>query len=107
MAHVSRRGLLVGGLAGTAVAGLGGAVTAGCGDSASGPDDRAASADGGSASAPRYLPFRGPHQTGITHPANEQGLLAAFTVTADNRNELRDTLRALTTESERLMSGEP
>jgi deferrochelatase/peroxidase EfeB len=107
MAHVSRRRLLVGGLAGTAVAGLGGAVTAGCGDSASGRDDRAASADGGSASAPRYLPFRGPHQTGITHRANEQGLLAAFTVTADSRNELRDTLRALTTESERLMSGEP
>jgi deferrochelatase/peroxidase EfeB len=86
-------------------------VASGCSASTSGTSDR----DGGDTSAgagtapatARYLPFRGPHQTGITHPANEQGLLAAFTVTADNRDELRDTLRALSTESERLMSGEP
>ena len=107
MADVSRRHFLVGGLAGTAAAGFGATVAAGCSDSASGRDDRAASAGCGPASGARYLPFRGLHQTGITHPANEQGLLAAFTVTADNRNELRDTLRALSTESERLMSGEP
>jgi deferrochelatase/peroxidase EfeB len=107
MGHVSRRRFLAGGLAGTAVAGLGASVAAGC-SATSGRDDGATSAGGGSASsAPRYLPFRGPHQTGITHPANEQGLLAAFTVTADDRNELRDTLQALSAESERLMSGEP
>jgi deferrochelatase/peroxidase EfeB len=107
MGHVSRRRFLAGGLAGTAVAGLGASVAAGC-SATSGRDEGATSAGGGSASsAPRYLPFRGPHQTGITHPANEQGLLAAFTVTADDRNELRDTLRALSAESERLMSGEP
>ncbi|HET6832571.1 MAG TPA: Dyp-type peroxidase [Acidimicrobiales bacterium] len=107
MPGVSRRRFLAGGLAGTAVAGLGGTVAPGC-SATSGNNDRAASTGGGSASAgARYLPFRGPHQTGITHPANEQGLLAAFRVTADHRNELRDTLRALSTESERLMSGEP
>ena len=107
MGHVSRRRFVAGGLAGTAVAGLGASVAAGC-SATSGRDEGATSAGGGSASpAPRYLPFRGPHQTGITHPANEQGLLAAFTVTADDRNELRDTLRALSAESERLMSGEP
>jgi deferrochelatase/peroxidase EfeB len=106
MGHVSRRSFLAGGLAGTAVAGLGGAVVAGCSGSTSGDDETSAGAESGDATA-RYLPFRGPHQTGITHPANEQGLLAAFTVTADNRDELRETLRALTTESERLMSGEP
>jgi deferrochelatase/peroxidase EfeB len=108
MARVSRRRVLLGGLAGTAAAGLGGAVAAGCSDPTRGGDGRAISAGDGSRSrGARYLPFRRPHQTGITHPANEQGLLAAFTVTADDRNERRDTFRALSTESERLMSGEP
>jgi deferrochelatase/peroxidase EfeB len=105
---VSRRRFLVGGLAGTAAAGLGGAVVGGCGQSSNGGDRAAPTSDGSFGDGRhRYLRFRGPHQTGITHPANEQGLLAAFTITADNRNELRDTLRALSTESERLMSGEP
>jgi deferrochelatase/peroxidase EfeB len=83
-------------------------VASGCSASTSGRDDAGTSAGvvSGSATA-RYLPFRGPHQAGITDRANEQGLLAAFTVTADDRNELRDTFRALSTESERLMSGEP
>jgi len=105
---VSRRRFLVGGLAGTAAAGLGGAVVGGCGQSSNGGDRAAPTSDGSFGDGRhRYLRFRGPHQTGITHPANEQGLLAAFTITADNRNELRDTLRALSTEAERLMSGEP
>jgi deferrochelatase/peroxidase EfeB len=105
---VSRRRFLVGGLAGTAAAGLGGAVVGGCGRSSNGGDRAPPASDGSFGDGRhRYLPFRGPHQTGITHPANEQGLLAAFTITADDRNELRDTLRALSTESERLMSGEP
>ena len=56
---------------------------------------------------PQYLPFRGAHQTGITHPGNEQGLLAAFTVTAADRSELRETFADLTTEIDRLMSGSP
>jgi deferrochelatase/peroxidase EfeB len=111
MGHVSRRHFLAGGLAGTAVAGLGGALAAGCSDSTPGtPGGDAGDTSAGAATAPAgasYLPFRGAHQTGITHPANEQGLLAAFTVTADDRAELRDTLRALSSESERLMSGEP
>jgi deferrochelatase/peroxidase EfeB len=110
VSRLSRRRFLVGGLAGTAAAGLGGAAVAGCSDSTSDADGGQAitggagtSTDGGA----RYLPFRGPYQTGITHPANEQGLLAAFTVTADDRDELRETFEALTAESERLMSGEP
>jgi len=55
----------------------------------------------------RHLEFHGPHQAGITHAANEQGLLAAFTVTADDRAELRETFEALTAEADRLMSGTP
>jgi deferrochelatase/peroxidase EfeB len=110
MGSVSRRHFLAGGLAGTAVAGLGAAV-AGCSDSTTGTSGRdggdTSTGDGRAGAGARYLRFRGPHQTGITHPANEQGLLAAFTVTADSRDELRETLRALSTESERLMSGKP
>jgi deferrochelatase/peroxidase EfeB len=111
MGHVSRRHFLAGGLAGTAAAGLGAAVPAGCTDSTAGTSGRdggdTSTGDGTAGAGAGYLPFRGAHQTGITHPANEQGLLAAFTVTADNRDELRETLRALSSESERLMSGEP
>jgi deferrochelatase/peroxidase EfeB len=106
--HVSRRRFLAGGLAGTAAVGLGGAA-AGCSSSDGGGERSATgrSGDESAAGGARYLPFRGRHQTGITHPANEQGLLAAFTVAADGRDELRETFEALTVESERLMSGQP
>ena len=109
---VSRRRFLAGGLASTAAAaGIAGTAAA-CGlpeDGAAGPGGSGA-ATGGSGAAtggnePRYLDFRGPHQTGITHPANAEGLLAAFTVTAADRAELRDTFAALTVETDRLMSG--
>jgi deferrochelatase/peroxidase EfeB len=82
------------------------AAAVGCTDD--GGDGGATSpATGEPGAEPRYLPFRGEHQTGITHPGNEQGLLAAFHVTAKDVGELRDTFAALTTESERLMTGQP
>jgi deferrochelatase/peroxidase EfeB len=104
MGDVSRRRFLAGGLASTAAAaGIAGTVAA-CGDDGDDPSSPAPALGG---DGPQYLDFRGPHQTGITHPANEQGLLAAFTVTAADRDELRDTFVALTDEIERLMTGEP
>ena len=103
MGDVSRRRFLAGGLASTAAAaGIAGTAAA-CGADEDGPTPGAA----GGAGRPGYLDFRGRHQTGITHPANEQGLMAAFTVTADDRAELRETFAALTDEIGRLMSGEP
>jgi deferrochelatase/peroxidase EfeB len=103
---VTRRRFLAGGLATTAAAagvGVGAACgTSGDGAADGGRDDLTAPAD-----EPRYLDFRGVHQAGVTHPANAQGLLAAFTVTAGDRAELRETFAALTAEIERLMSGEP
>ncbi len=103
---MSRRRFLVGGLAGTAAVGLGGAAA--CSDGSGDADQATATGDGPSAATgSRYLDFRGPHQAGITHPANEQGLLAAFTVAADNRAELRETFETLTVEADRLMSGKP
>jgi deferrochelatase/peroxidase EfeB len=101
MTGVSRRRFLAGGLASTAaVAGVT-STAAACGD-----DGDAASA-GGPASPARYLDFEGPHQTGITHPANEQGLMAAFDLTATGLDEVRETFVALSEEARRLMGGEP
>jgi deferrochelatase/peroxidase EfeB len=101
MTGVSRRRFLAGGLASTAaVAGVT-STAAACGD-----DGDTASA-GGPASRAGYLDFEGNHQTGITHPANEQGLMAAFDLTATGLDELRDTFVALSEEARRLMGGEP
>jgi deferrochelatase/peroxidase EfeB len=99
---VSRRRFLTGGLASTAaVAGV--ASTA----AACGGGDGGAASTSGAASPARYLDFEGPHQTGITHPANEQGLMAAFDLTATGVEEVRETFVALTGEVRRLMAGEP
>ncbi len=103
---VTRRRFLAGGLASTAAAAGVAATAAACGTpdgGGSGRDDALAVRS----DEARYLDFRGVHQTGISHPANTQGLLAAFTVTAADRQELRDTFAALTGEIERLMSGQP
>jgi deferrochelatase/peroxidase EfeB len=101
---VSRRRFLAGGLASTAaVAGVA-STAAACGD---GDGDGGAASTSGAASPSRYLDFEGPHQTGITHPANEQGLMAAFDLTAMGADEVRETFVALTGEVRRLMAGEP
>jgi deferrochelatase/peroxidase EfeB len=42
------------------------------------------------------LPFYGPHQAGVVTPQPAAGLLAAFDVLADNRNDLERLLRTLT-----------
>ena len=100
MTEVSRRRFLAGGLV---TAGAAAALPAAAACGSDGSDT--ASSSGSAAAEPQYLPFRGPHQAGITHPGNQQGLMAAFTVTAADRSELRDTLAALTGEISRLMSG--
>ena len=83
--------------------GGGAAALVGCRDD----DGDAASASAPTGPAPAYVPFRGDHQTGITHPANAQGILAAFTVTAADRAELAAMFGTLSAEIERLMSGQP
>jgi deferrochelatase/peroxidase EfeB len=54
-----------------------------------------------------YVPFRGAHQAGITHPQNAQGLLAALTVTSTSGADLQAMFRTLSAEIERLMEGQP
>jgi deferrochelatase/peroxidase EfeB len=101
MTTVSRRRFLAGGLASTAAA-----AGAGTGLAACGSDDDESGGEASGSGGARYLPFEGTHQTGITHPANEQGLLAAFTVAARDRDELVETFTSLTGETRRLMSGD-
>ncbi len=103
---LSRRTFLTTALAGGAAAAVGAGCSAGGSSSSasgSGSDDSVAA---GGRGAPGYVPFAGAHQTGITYPGNEYGLMASFTVTADGRDELIDTFKAITTESQRIMEGQ-
>ena len=91
----------------TSILGGGAAALVGCSN-----DDDTAAAPATTAAGPdlpalSYVPFRGLHQTGITHPSNAQGLLAALTVTARDRAELTEMFQTLSREIERLMAGEP
>ncbi|GAB3240105.1 Dyp-type peroxidase [Mycolicibacterium hippocampi] len=96
---ISRRNFVSGALGTGAAVGVGAAI-AGCsapeGEPVAGPPD------------PRYVQFEGPHQAGITAiPVPMQGLMAAFTVIADSRERLADTLAELTDEIRGLMAGRP
>jgi len=95
---LSRRTFLTTALAGGAAA----AVTAGCSGGAS-----SGAVAAGTGAPPSYVPFAGPHQTGVTHPGNEYGLMAAFTVTAEKQADLADTFQAITAETRRIMEGQP
>lgn len=69
--------------------------------------DGTAAGDASAPVEPRYLPFRGRYQTGITAPVPESGVLAAVDVVRAERADLVRTLRELTDEIEGLMSGRP
>lgn len=94
----SRRGFITGAL-GTGAAIGAGAALAGCSSRQPGPP---------AAPAATFVPFEGPHQTGITAlPVPEQGLVASFNVLSKDRAALADTLAALTDEIRGLMAGKP
>ena len=95
---ISRRGFVTGAL-GTGVAAVGAGALASCSSSEDTPPP---------AAAERFVPFEGPHQTGITAlPIPEQGLIASFNVHAKDRAELKSTLQELTEEIRGLMAGKP
>jgi deferrochelatase/peroxidase EfeB len=71
-------------------------LTAGCTD-----ESNAASA------GPQYVPFDGPHQTGVTTRAPASGLLASFDVIVDDRDALVEALQELSVEARRIMTGQP
>ena len=107
--RLSRRSFLKAGAMAGGVAALAGgpALLAAC---APGEDE-----DGGDGVAaadplplPRYVPFHGEHQTGITaHPAPALGLMASFKALSPDREALRGMFVDLTDEIEGLMSGRP
>jgi deferrochelatase/peroxidase EfeB len=86
MTRLSRRGLLAAG-AGVAIGGVG--------------IERALTSD----DADRTIPFYGPHQAGIATAAQDRLHFAAFDVTTDSREDVRDLLRAWTDAAARMTEG--
>jgi deferrochelatase/peroxidase EfeB len=97
---ITRRGFVTGALgAGAAAVGAGVALT-GC--------RRDAAEQSADAAQPVFVPFEGPHQTGVTAlPIPDRGLVAAFNVVSPDRGALTETMRELTDEIRALMAGEP
>jgi deferrochelatase/peroxidase EfeB len=94
---ISRRGFVTGAL-GTGVA-VGAGALAGCSSREETPPPE---------EAEQFVPFEGPHQTGISAlPIPEQGLIASFNVQSKDRAGLRSTLQELTEEIRGLMAGKP
>ena len=100
MTGISRRRFVAAALGTGAAVGVGGT---GCTAASGGPGG-----DGRATREPRYVPFAGPTQTGITAlPIPAQGLLAAFDVQSRDRAGLTELLRVLTDEIRGLMAGTP
>ncbi len=96
-AAISRRTFVTGALGTGAVVGAGAGLV-GCARDDGPP----------AAPQPQFVPFEGPHQTGITAlPIPEQGLVASFNVLSKDRGALSATLAALTDEIRGLMAGRP
>lgn len=54
---------------------------------------------------PARMSFHGEHQPGVTTPGPSDAIVAAFDTTAGSRHELASTLKALSGEADKLMSG--
>lgn len=106
-ARVTRRRFLTGSAAVSA------GLVAGCaGDTRTAPggDPDAAPATSGPGTVgrtPQRVAFHGAHQNGITAPVPASGVLAALDLVSTDRAELAETLRAISDEAERLMTGGP
>lgn len=102
-AGVSRRRFLAGSAAVSAGLVAGCAGDDGDGD---GADQASRPADGAvPGRPPQRVAFHGRHQTGITTPIAASGVLAALDLVTPGREALEDTLRSISAEAERLMSG--
>src|SRR5688572_8117601 len=93
---LSRRRLLAAaGVAGVS-AGVGAAVAVG--QSADGSSETVTSSTG-------FIPFEGMHQSGIVTPRQQHGLVAAFNVTAPDRESLVEMFKSLTATARDVMTG--
>ena len=95
---LSRRRLL-------AAAGVAGVGVAGAGAGAAVATNR--SDDGPSIVTKRFVPFEGVHQSGIVTPHQPHGLLAAFDVTAPDRESLVEMCKSITATTRAVMAGQP
>ena len=108
-----RRRFLRSAAGGAAAVAVGGpALLAACNDDATAPggSSEGEPAEGKEAEAPAErtrVDFYGKHQAGVLLRAPESGLVLAFDSQARSRDELRDAFRALSTEAQELMDGEP
>ncbi|MGF1645422.1 MAG: Dyp-type peroxidase [Kineosporiaceae bacterium] len=108
MSPVSRRGFLAGAGGLGVLAGAGAAAGCTRGSSGAGSSGSSGGAAGADRAGPRFVPFRGATQSGVTAlPVPALGLMAAFDAVADGRDDLRRCLRELTDEVRALMAGEP
>jgi deferrochelatase/peroxidase EfeB len=98
-AGVSRRRFL----GGAATLGAGAAIGAGV----AGGTASALVSSGRKQDASTRVPFEGVHQAGITTPAPAHAIVAVFDSVAADREQLVDTLQALTTAARSLTKGEP
>lgn len=95
-ANLTRRGLL----------GAGGLALAGAGVAGGYALRGAGTPTPGEPAPPDRYPFHGPHQAGITTPAQDRLHFAAFDVTTDSAEALRGLLKSWTTAAARLTRGE-
>ena len=96
--RLSRRGLL--GAAGVGAVGLGAGVAGGIM-----AERREQAPQSAVPLAPGRYPFYGPHQAGITTPAQDRLHFAAFDVTTDSRQDLVDLLQEWTVAAARMTEG--
>jgi deferrochelatase/peroxidase EfeB len=66
---------------------------------------RGGESEGSAHPSARAVPFYGEHQAGIATPAQDRLVFAAFDVTADTRDELRQLLRDWTAAAARMTAG--
>jgi deferrochelatase/peroxidase EfeB len=95
---LTRRRFLVSSAGASAVA-----LVAGCRAGDGGGDDVATGDT--AVTAPRYLPFHGRHQTGITSAVPASGLMAALDVVRADRADLARTFRDVSDEIDGVMAG--
>jgi len=104
--RVGRRAFLRGGVAAVGAAGLGGTALGGTVLGAgAGAAVALESAPAQAVAAPagaQVVPFHGAHQAGILTPAQKNSVTIAFDVTAANKAELADAMRALTDRARQL-----
>lgn len=103
---IARRAFLGGGAA-AVVGGAAGLAACTSSDGAGDGPDRSDAAGRHLVRDPEFVPFHDPHQPGITTGGGASSLAASFRCLAEDRDELRAVLAALSESAATLMAGHP